>query len=250
MKRPPFGSWLIALLVWCGGADRSARAEPLVADLTSHLIAITTGFTGTEVVLFGAVDGEGDVVVVVRGPDMPTTVRRKQRMLGLWINHREVTFQAAPSFYAVFANHPLADVTQPQTLARQKIGIDTLNLQTTRPLSADDKAEFFDALVKEKRQAGLYPETLGRVTFLGNRLFRATLSFPSTVPTGSYQIAVYLFRDGQIVGAQTTPLLVSPFGVSADIVEFAYTRPLAYGVMAIAVAVMAGWGASLAFRRV
>ena len=47
----------------------AARAEGLVADLTSHLIAITTGFTGASVVLFGATDGPGNVIVAVRGPE-------------------------------------------------------------------------------------------------------------------------------------------------------------------------------------
>jgi uncharacterized protein (TIGR02186 family) len=241
--------WLpiLAAIVWLSAP---ARAEPLVADLTSHLIAITTGFTGTEVVLFGAVDGEGDVVVVVRGPDMATTVRRKQRMLGLWINHREVTFLAAPSFYAVASNRPLAEVMKPDVQVRNHIGIENINLQTTKPVAATDRAEFIDALIKEKRRNGLYPEEFGHVSFLGNKLFRATLSFPASVPTGSYQIAIYLLRDGVIVGAQTTPLLVSPFGVNADVVEFAYTRPLAYGIIAVTIAVVAGWAASLAFRRV
>src|SRR5216683_635354 len=62
-----------ALLIWAP----PTRAEALIADLTSHLIAITTGFTGASVVLFGATDGPGDVVVTVRGPDREMTVRRK-----------------------------------------------------------------------------------------------------------------------------------------------------------------------------
>ncbi|HEY1432673.1 MAG TPA: TIGR02186 family protein, partial [Stellaceae bacterium] len=46
---------VLSLLCWAS----VARAEGLVADLTSHLIAITTGFTGASVVLFGATDGPG-----------------------------------------------------------------------------------------------------------------------------------------------------------------------------------------------
>jgi hypothetical protein len=52
-----------------------ARADPVVADLSSHLIAITTGFTGTEVLVFGATDGEGDIAVIVRGPEREEIVR-------------------------------------------------------------------------------------------------------------------------------------------------------------------------------
>ena len=47
------------------------RATPLVADLSDYLVAITTGFSGTNVLLFGAIDEPGDVVVVVRGSDRP-----------------------------------------------------------------------------------------------------------------------------------------------------------------------------------
>ena len=42
--------------------------QPLVADLSAHEISITTGFSGTELLLFGATEGEGDVIVVIRGP--------------------------------------------------------------------------------------------------------------------------------------------------------------------------------------
>ncbi|HEV3177595.1 MAG TPA: TIGR02186 family protein, partial [Stellaceae bacterium] len=66
---------LLLLLASLGLAAASgpARAQALVADLTNHLVAITTGFTGTSVVLFGATDGNGDVIVVVRGPERDIT---------------------------------------------------------------------------------------------------------------------------------------------------------------------------------
>ena len=92
---------LVALILFWAAP---ARAEALVADLTNHLIAITTGFTGASVVLFGAIDGPGDVVVVVRGPDREMTVRRKRRIAGIWVNSQEVIFANVPSFYFVGAS--------------------------------------------------------------------------------------------------------------------------------------------------
>jgi len=81
--------------LFCAGP---ARGEALVADLTNHLIAITTGFTGAAVVLFGAIDGPGDIAVVIRGPDRDVTVRRKTRVAGIWVNSEEVNFGNVPSF--------------------------------------------------------------------------------------------------------------------------------------------------------
>jgi hypothetical protein len=62
-------------------------------------------------------------------------------------------------------------------------------------------------------------------------------------------VSVYLFRNGQVTGAQTTPLLVSQSGVSADIQDFADRRSLLYGFVAVALAVVAGWLGSFLFRR-
>ena len=60
MRRGPVWSLLLALVGMALLASRPLKAEPLVADLSNHLIAITTGFTGAQVLLFGATDGPGD----------------------------------------------------------------------------------------------------------------------------------------------------------------------------------------------
>lgn len=237
---------VLLAVVGLGGAP--VRAQALVADLTNHLIAITTGFTGTEVVLFGAIDGDGDVVVVVRGPEQPVEVRRKERTLGVWLNRADMTFADVPSFYTVAATRPLEQLARPEVLERNKIGLDHLALEALDP--TPEFEEFRKALIRNKQREGLWPVQTSTVTFVGSRLFRTTVSFPANVPTGSYQVSVFLFRNGQVQGAQTTPLLVSQLGLSADIVDFAYRRALVYGLVAVLVAAVAGWLGSVAFRRV
>ena len=76
----------------------AAKAEPLVADLSESVVKITTGFTGTKVLLFGALQEQGKIVVVVEGPRHALTVRRKQRVAGIWVNRTEVLFEDVPSF--------------------------------------------------------------------------------------------------------------------------------------------------------
>ncbi|MGB1026463.1 MAG: TIGR02186 family protein, partial [Rhodospirillaceae bacterium] len=114
--------------------------QPLVADLSDHLIAITTAFTGTDVLLFGATDGPGDVVMVVRGPITSKVVRRKDRIGGLvWANHDSVTFEEIPSFYRVASSRPLDEFAPEIVLQRHQIGLENLTL----PL-ADEDAEDMD----------------------------------------------------------------------------------------------------------
>jgi len=241
--------WLLATLCLASLATPAAAAEPLIADLTSHLIAITTGFTGTNVVLFGSTDGAGDIIVVVRGPERDTIVRRKSRVAGLWINKRQVTFTSVPSYYAVFSSRPLAEIAPPSVQALHQIGLTNLHLGVLeRKRSPDDVANFRAALIRDRQRDGLFGDTVGRVNFLGDRLFRATITFPANVPTGTYLVEIFLVRDKGVVTGQTTPLVVSQAGIDAEINEFAGRWAFFYGVVAVVGAAMAGWLASLPFR--
>lgn len=226
-----------------------ARAQALVADLSSHLIAITTGFSGTELLLFGATEGEGDVVVVVRGPDGDTTVRRKSRVAGIWINRDELRFAGVPAFYRVAASRPLAEFLPTALRQRHQIGVDFLRLQPARELHSEDAAAFRAGMIRNKEALRLYDPEVGRVSFLGNRLFRTRIEFPANVPTGNYTVEVLLVNNGQVVAAQTTPMFVSKVGIGADVYDFAHDYAALYGIIAVLFAVAAGWGAGVVFRK-
>jgi uncharacterized protein (TIGR02186 family) len=245
MRRRALGLAAALLLLALPGA---ARAQQLVADLTSHLVAITTGFTGTSVVLFGAVDGGGDIVVVVRGPEHETVVRRKSRVAGIWLNTRSVAFENVPSYYAVLASKPVEDIVPANLRQLHEIGFDNLKLNPAEKAKPGDVVAFRAALIEEQQRAHLYDKQSGKVDFLGDRLFRASLDFPATVPTGTYLIQVFLVRKGDIVAAQTTPLIISQTGLEAEINDFAENRSLLYGLVAVALAAMAGWGITFLFR--
>jgi uncharacterized protein (TIGR02186 family) len=236
---------LALLLLALPGA---ARAQQLVADLTSHLVAITTGFTGTSVVLFGAVDGGGDIVVTVRGPERETVVRRKSRVAGIWLNTRSVAFANVPGYYAVLSNKPVDEIMPINLRQVHEIGIENLKLNPAEKAASGTVSEFRAALIEEQQRARLYDRQPGHVDFLGDKLFRASLNFPATVPTGTYLIQVFLMRKGDIAAAQTTPLIISQTGLEADINDFAQNRALLYGLVAVVLAAVAGWGATFLFR--
>ena len=239
-------SFVLALLLFW--AAPPARAEGLVADLTSHLVAITTGFTGASVVLFGATDGRGDVVVVVSGPDREMTVRRKSRIAGIWVNTESMTFANLPSFYAVAASRPLEAIVSPATAALYRLGVANLKMEPETTAPPDVVDAFRAALVRTQQQAALFAGTVLKVNFLGERLFRTTIAFPANVPTGTYLVEVFLVRDKDVVSGQTTPLVVSKVGVDAAVYAFSNRQPGFYGAIAVLTAMVAGWLASLPLR--
>ena len=240
---------LLLLLLALAGAG-PARAQDLVADLSSHLIAVTTGFSGTSLLLFGATQGEGDVIVLVRGPDRPETVRRKRRVLGLWVNRDAFTFRAVPSFYAIASSKPLAEILDAGMRKQLELGLDNLRLPPASGQPGGRYGEYREALVGQQQKQQHFPLAGGRVAFLGPRLFRTDVAFPSSVPTGDYTVTVYLVRDGAISTAQTTPLVVSKLGVSARISDFALQNPAVHGVIAVALSMVVGLAAGVVLRKV
>ncbi|MCG8357359.1 MAG: TIGR02186 family protein [Kiloniellales bacterium] len=241
---------LAALLAAAWLATGRAQS-PLVADLSKHLVAITTGFAGTDVLLFGAIDEPGDVIVLVRGPSGPVTMHRKSRIAGIWINTASMTFDEAPAFFAVAASRPLEAIASEVVLKRNDILIDDSDVIRLAPAkaSANIANDWRQALIRNKQRSNLYPLEAGRVDFLGAQLFRTDVFFPANVPTGTYQVQVFLLRDGAVVSAQTTPLIVSKIGVEAEIFDFAHQQSALYGLIAILVALVAGWLAHIAFRK-
>ena len=237
------------LLAWTSLAAAAGAQEPLVADLTEYRIAITTGFVGTDVHVFGAKSGPGDVIVIVRGPTLPYAVRRKDRIAGIWLNARRIDFEGVPSFYAIASTRPLDELMSPAARLREEIGLDSLNLVPDEDADDAEVAEFRAALLRIKRSAGLFGREVEKVSVQREPLFKTKVHFPANVPTGSYDIRVLLIRDGEIASAQTVPLQVSKSGVDALVYEFAHRQSAAYGLIAILGALLAGWIAHLVFRK-
>lgn len=223
-----------------------AAAEVLVADLSRHLVAITASFDGTEVLLFGTAAPDAEVVVVVHGPPDSVVVRRKERTLGVWLNRESVRFADVPSFYAVASSAPVGELLDATLRARHGIGVDTLALVAEEGAEA---AAFRQGLVRNKQRAGLFPDGEARVRFVGGGLFRTTIRFPANVRPGRYRVEVFSVRDGRVVAAQQSALIITKVGVEARLSEFARRDAELYGLAAVVFAISAGWLAAAAFRR-
>lgn len=245
----PLVAALLAVLL-AAGPRAAVAAERLVADLDDHLVAITTGFTGTELLLFGSIQGEGEVVVVVHGPKEELVVRRKDRVAGIWVNREERKFRGVPAFYHVATSSDPGTLDLPRTaLDRHRIGVDHLNLRLQPGEPLEDRDAFAEAIVRNKIRVGHYGAGTGRVQWRGGRLFRTTVLIPANVPVGTYTIETLLVADGEVVSAQTTPLFVNKEGFGAQVFRTAHNYSMLYGIGAILIAGLAGLAASWAFRK-
>ena len=243
--------WMLYLMVLAITASVPARAEPLLADLSESELKITTGFTGAKVLLFGSIEGDGEVVIIVRGPSQTVSVRHKEQVAGLiYVNKRAVQFKDAPSYYHIMTSAPLDDWLPQHTRQLFQIGVEHLKLPTVERVGPVVVANFRNALIRNMQRIGRYGDTAGQVQFMGGQLFRADLYLPANVLTGFYNIDVLLVRDGDVKAIQSTPLLIDKAGLGAQVYDLAYGYPALYGIAAIIIAILAGLGANAIFRNV
>lgn len=248
---PKSTALLVGLLCLLAGP---ARAAELMAELSERLVTISSGFTGTDILVFGAILGASggqeapQIAVVVRGPPLPVTVRHKRRMLGIWVNREAVTFPKAPAYYAVATTSDLTRLADPAELVRAEIGALHLDLTPAADTTETTLAAFRAALVRAKIRQGLYQREEGGVRVSGNVLFRAELRLPANVPVGIYRVTVYLMQEGRVVDEAASQIYITKVGLERRIFSFAHREPLAYGVLAVLLAAAAGWLGALMFR--
>lgn len=240
-----------ALIVLVGAfGARFAISQDLVVDLTKNVVQVTTGFTGSDVMLYGVKDGPGDVVVVVRGPLQRIVVRRKEHIAGIWINTDNMTFDAVPDYYAVASNLPIEEIVQEYERDTYQIGSGHVEFEPLEVNAPLNEIKFFrDALIRAKARTNLYTIAANDLIFLSEDMFRTEFRFPANVTTGTFSVDVFLVKDGVVQNVKTKLLNVRKFGIEATIYDLAHRQSFVYGALAILIACLAGWAANAAFRR-
>ncbi|HVW57342.1 MAG TPA: TIGR02186 family protein [Rhizobiaceae bacterium] len=232
--------------------------ESIEIGLNADRITITSGFQGTNLTIFGALDGadpqlarEGryDVIVVLQGPPQPLIVRRKARILGMWINVQSKSFRNVPASYTEASTRAPQDITSPKTYRELALGPNYIYLEPVIKDDPEEVKEFTQALRTLKKASALYSVNPGGVEFLSSTLFRATLPLPPDIPVGTHIARAYLFRSGQFVMQKSAQLEIVKSDFERSVYETAHNHSFYYGAFCVLLAMGIGWGGRFVFRR-
>lgn len=241
------------------GGKVPTTAETIEIGASTREIAITSDFRGADFTLFGALHnvddlflaiGQYDIVVILEGPRDSATVRKKDRVFGIWMNGSAVTFDDLPTSYSMASTRDLEVISKNMVFDEFGIGIGHIALS---PVSYTGNIrelnEFREAYRRLKLRDGQYWSDVGGVRLERSGLFWATLRLPANIPDGVHIARAYLLKGGQYVAQRSLPLRVVKTGMEQAITDAAHETPLAYGVLCVLIAVITGWSASILFRR-
>ncbi|MBJ26678.1 MAG: hypothetical protein CL567_03350 [Alphaproteobacteria bacterium] len=226
-----------------------ALNEPLHIDISSKQIEIDSTFSGTSILLFGAKDRPGDIIVIFRGPNKEMIMRRKERKFGIWVNHEAINFKNVPQFYALAASNKPELLLENKELLKYEVGLNNLAFDAAREIKDKNFKEFKTALLRVQTAQDLFSSNLGQVNFIDDNLFRVTIDIPNNIPTGNYLIDTLLISNGELISKKITPLEVKKSGFSDQIWNFANFNSEIYAFIALFLSLIVGWLGSLAFRK-
>jgi uncharacterized protein (TIGR02186 family) len=227
------------------------RDPVLVPEVSQHEIEVRQGFTGTELLLFGAIlDPAGraalqdyDVIVVLQGPSQPIRLREKERFGGIWVNAASTDYRSAPSFFAVASTRPIDRIVDERTAAIYEFGTRYIQLSPSGVIEPEEQARFSEGLVDLRARQGLYQEDIGGVSVSERVLYQARIYLPSTVITGTYTAETFAVRQGRVIASALSEVEVKKVGFERFIVDTAENYSLIYGLVAVLLSIGMGWAA-------
>ncbi len=247
----------LSLLITVACIGSLFASESVVSVLSQNRISITANFDGSEIFVFGAIKRDApveegqdiDVIITVAGPQEPVIVRRKKRILGVWVNADTVEVDSAPSFYSVATTRPLKDIVSNVEDLVKDISVNELIRSVGAPQHIHDSPEFTKALIRIRERSGLYSLQPVPITVREDTLFGARFALPANLVEGEYLARIFLVRDKKVISEHSNKIEVRKVGLERWIYSEAHNHAFTYGLLCVLIAVATGWIASAVFRR-
>lgn len=239
----------ISLMIFFGLYINQAKADYLIADLSTEHIILNYDFKGQYITISGITDGVKDIVISVYGPVRAYRVWKKEKINGVWVNDKSFTIPSEHSYFYIAASKDLYSIADLDTLRDLNLDyqFETYQVQEKYPQLQFDK---FKEEFKLYRQAlRLYPTKTEGIEHIGNNIFRAKFFIPTCAYNGKYEVKIYAFIKGAVVKSMDLSFDVRKQGLYATIDEISKKKPLEYSILATIIALSAGLVAGFIFRK-
>jgi len=228
----------------------------LTATVNHDHIAIDFFYHGNTISIRGVSEPGVDLIINMTAPDEHQALKKKGRVAGiLWMNIGTLKFEHVPNFYAVYSSKKLEDILIPAELEKYTLGYAALerHVEVIPVANEEEKAKWFSEFIKFKENSKVYAVTPGKIDIIqnsdGKQNYSIMMDWPYQAQPGDYPITVYAVKDGKVVDQVQSKVKVEQVGVVKTLATMAKDNPAFYGILSIGIALGAGFGVSLVFRK-
>jgi uncharacterized protein (TIGR02186 family) len=235
--------WLRCLLFVLGWMlqTQSSAEEPLVVAPATSEVKITTDFAGSDLKAVGAIDGPGDLIIKVVGPQQEATLSRETKLGPFWVEGDTVKMEGAPSLLFLYATAPIATLLSPDEQQKYGLILEGVWVRVEPQLKAHAAADWRKAFFRLKEKQGYYREDDHAIRVFGNRLFIADMRLPGDLQVGTYTVETLLVKSGKVVGHTVGNFKVRLSGIERRVWNAAHDHSWLFGSLFTLLAMLLGF---------
>jgi hypothetical protein len=233
-------------LLLCAAAS---LGPPPAIKVTPRLIEVGAFYDGAKVRVEGATAPRSGVIVAITGSDREERFKQKVRFGPFWMNASRVRISGAPSLILRFSTGPVAALLDSATISMLHLDEASVTARMhidTPPGDQASHAALRSAYLALKKSEGIYAFGDGGISTRGPGddcvPYALEFHWPSKAPPARYTIHVYEVRDKVVIGEASVPLAVVRTGFPAWLAELAQQRAAIYGMTAVLIGALAGFG--------
>lgn len=240
------GVGVIGFGVAAGAAAAETGTLPL--QISPEQIEMGMLYSGGRVRVSGTIEAGSQVVVVARGPEHEEAFNKKVRAGPIWISSGQVHVSGVPSLFLSFASAPVRTLLREEVVDREVLDVAAIRRHMVvdagdDPVDRDVMTENYVSLKTERETYQVHEDAveLGAAMDAGVP-FSLEFEWPRIAQPQVYSFSAYECRDGQIVRRGGAELNVVKVGMPESIHAFAMNQSVQYGILAVLIAVIAGFG--------
>jgi len=246
-----FYTAVICLILFAGGPARAA----LTTEVTPQNIPINLFYHGAKLNIKGNSDANDDLIIKISSEPVDAHMKFKGKAAGLfWMKIGDISFEQVPAVYLLATSRNIDNLMQKDECIKEGIGFESIKARSKVECSAPDinQDKWIEEFVKFKKAEKLYRIQEGIITInqgAGGNEYQLDIDWPYQAGPGTYNIEVLAVRNGMVVDRTETSLTVARTGIVAKLSNLAFNQAAVYGIIAIVVAMAAGFAVGALFKK-
>lgn len=252
--RAATGALALAALLLSSLASGVTPAQALTCAIAPDDISIGITYHGAKIKVSGESKTGDELLVKITAPPADAHLRYLGKAAGMvWMKLGSMEFKHVPNVYLLYSTKPVDQLLAKDTQAGNLIGFEAIKARSEVTSSAGqiDTNQWFAEFIKFKESEKLYrvqEGTIQKQAGPSSDTYQLETDWPYQAAPGNYEVEVLAVRNGQVVDHAATTLKVEQIGFVAQISNLAFHNSAVYGIMAIVVAMLAGFGVAALFK--
>jgi len=225
-------------------------AWALTAEVTPQNIPIKLFYHGDRLTIDGKCALNEDLIVKISNTPGEAHMKFKGKAGGIfWMKIGDISFANVPTAYLLATSQNLDSMLSREEQIKEGIGFEAIKEGAEIESSAEgmDKAQWINEFINFKKEEKLYRVEEGTITNQNGK-YHLEMEWPFQAAPDTYNIEVLAVRDGKIVDRAESNLTVERAGIVAQLTELAFNQAAVYGIIAIVIAMVAGFAVGVLFK--